>query len=569
MADLSYYNDQELPNATFDWTNAGEDFSTGWTFTVRLARTTARATTVLLKTTGITSTATSVTVAWSTTDWSGLEAATTGTSYFVYLYARRTADSKDIEFRPGQPVTLTLYAAPGTSAVSPSSYPITVTAASVTVADTGGLYAGSNVETVLAEVGRELNAAQLAPGLRWAFFGDSIINGSGAALTAYSVMPETVYMVGSTVARTDSIEAGTAGDTSALLAARVASTFSSYPDVQASVILIGTNDAGSTPVAASVFAANMTTIIGLCRKVGPVVVCTVPPKSSTATAAQRNAITAYNLWIKTFAPLLGCEVADVFSALVDTTTGYLAAANDSGDGIHPSTVGHGLAAVQIAKAIKRVLGRSVANSMVTSVIETTALLTTDPLATSAGTKPTSWFEQPGGTGTAPTYSIVSDTSSTLPSGRWAQMDFDGTASGGTRRLAAALNSNWAVGDVIAVFGYVQIEDVSGSWVTNVAAGTEGVTVTIANQSGTNIANSQQFFRCPGIPSTTSGIYDIGPVWSPVTVPSGTTSMSLWLNVTVPTGQRIKARFGNFGVLNLTALGLNGSIGAWAAAPINT
>ena len=154
MADLTYYNDQELPVATFDWSNAGEDFSTGWTFTVRLARTTARATTVLLKTTGITSTATSVTVAWSTTDWSGLEAATTGTSYFVYLYARRTADSKDIEFRPGQPVTLTLYAAPGTSAVSPSSYPITVTAASVTVADTGGYYTGTNVETVLAEIGK-------------------------------------------------------------------------------------------------------------------------------------------------------------------------------------------------------------------------------------------------------------------------------------------------------------------------------------------------------------------------------------------------------------------------------
>jgi hypothetical protein len=69
------------------------------------------------------------------------------------LYARRKADSKDIEFRPDQPITLKLKAAPGTSAVSPSSYPITVTAASVTVADTAGYYTGTNVETVLAEVG--------------------------------------------------------------------------------------------------------------------------------------------------------------------------------------------------------------------------------------------------------------------------------------------------------------------------------------------------------------------------------------------------------------------------------
>ena len=203
MADLTYYNDQELPVATFDWSNAGEDFSTGWTFTVRLARTTARATTVLLKTTGITSTATSVTVAWSTTDWSGLEAATTGTSYFVYLYARRTADSKDIEFRPGQPVTLTLYAAPGTSAVSPSSYPITVTAASVTVADTGGYYTGTNVETVLAEMGAAALLYKPAGLRRWRAalgsaldskvgimcWGDSITLGVGADNIGVSTTP--------------------------------------------------------------------------------------------------------------------------------------------------------------------------------------------------------------------------------------------------------------------------------------------------------------------------------------------------------------------------------------------
>lgn len=148
---LTYYNDQELPVLTLDWSNAGEDFSTGWTFTVRVARQTARTTTVLLKTTGITSTATTVTIAWSTTDWSGLEASATGTDYFVYVYARRVSDSKDMEFRPEAPITLRLKAAPGTSAVSPSSYPITVTAASVTLADTGGNFTATNVEDALAE----------------------------------------------------------------------------------------------------------------------------------------------------------------------------------------------------------------------------------------------------------------------------------------------------------------------------------------------------------------------------------------------------------------------------------
>jgi len=154
MADprFSYYNDQELASAEFDWSSAGEDFSTGWTFSVRLCDAAAPTTTVLLKTTGITSTATTVTVAWSTSDWSGLTAATRGTDYVLYLYARRTSDSKDLAFNPGRPTTLKLYAAAGTSAVSPDSHPITVTAASVTLADTGGYFAATNVEDALAEV---------------------------------------------------------------------------------------------------------------------------------------------------------------------------------------------------------------------------------------------------------------------------------------------------------------------------------------------------------------------------------------------------------------------------------
>lgn len=151
QAQLKYYNDQELQSATFDWSNAGYDFSTGWTFNVRLCRSTAPATTLLYKTTGITATATTITVAWTLTDWAGLEAAVNGTPYVLHLYARRTADSKDLVFAPGTPTTLTLYAAAGTSAVSPSSYPITVTAASVTLADTADNFVATNVEDALAE----------------------------------------------------------------------------------------------------------------------------------------------------------------------------------------------------------------------------------------------------------------------------------------------------------------------------------------------------------------------------------------------------------------------------------
>ena len=153
---LAYFNNQELPawvvSDLKDDTGTQYDMSSGWTFTVTLARTTAPATALAIKSTGITATSTAVTVAWSTSDWSGLEASVNGTSYVVILQAVRTSDGYSIAYRPASPPTLLLKAAPGTSAVSPSSYPVTVTAASVTVADTGGYYTGTNVETVLAEL---------------------------------------------------------------------------------------------------------------------------------------------------------------------------------------------------------------------------------------------------------------------------------------------------------------------------------------------------------------------------------------------------------------------------------
>jgi len=153
LANVTFYNDQELPTTDLIWTQPDGtslyNFSSGWTFSVRLARVTAPATTVLLKSTGITGASTSpnLSIAWSTTDWSGLEASTNGTKYVGVVYARRTADSYDMAAN----ISLTLKAAPGTSAVSPSSYPITVTAASVTLADTAGYYTETTVEAVLAE----------------------------------------------------------------------------------------------------------------------------------------------------------------------------------------------------------------------------------------------------------------------------------------------------------------------------------------------------------------------------------------------------------------------------------
>lgn len=92
---LQYIQGSDLPDATFEWrsgTGAIIDFSTGYTFTLKIGTPGQAAT--LTKTTGITGAATSpnVTVAWSTSG--ELNTLATGT-YSGQLKATRTSDSKD------------------------------------------------------------------------------------------------------------------------------------------------------------------------------------------------------------------------------------------------------------------------------------------------------------------------------------------------------------------------------------------------------------------------------------------------------------------------------------------
>lgn len=113
-----YREDQELPALPLYWLDlhrATIDFSTGYTFTAKVAARSAPTTTLLTKTTGVAGAASlpNVTVDWSTTDWSALVTASgalppEGREFLVYVYARRTLDTKDRVFRPGRPVRLRL-----------------------------------------------------------------------------------------------------------------------------------------------------------------------------------------------------------------------------------------------------------------------------------------------------------------------------------------------------------------------------------------------------------------------------------------------------------------------------
>ena len=113
----AYRADQELPSLALTWKDRDgnvRDFSSGYTFTVKLALASAPTTVVATKSSGITGAATSpnVVVDWSTSDFTGLTAASGGTDYVAHVYARRTADSKDAVFNPANPPVITLLGAP-------------------------------------------------------------------------------------------------------------------------------------------------------------------------------------------------------------------------------------------------------------------------------------------------------------------------------------------------------------------------------------------------------------------------------------------------------------------------
>jgi len=102
---FSYRKDQELPALPVTWKDrdgAIRDFSSGWTFTVKIALADTPTVVLATKSAGITGAATApnVLIDWAVTDWDNLTASAAGIKYVAHVYARRNADSKDAVFPP-------------------------------------------------------------------------------------------------------------------------------------------------------------------------------------------------------------------------------------------------------------------------------------------------------------------------------------------------------------------------------------------------------------------------------------------------------------------------------------
>ena len=122
MSEYSYRADQALPAIPIDWFKGDGtryDYSTGWTLSVEVALSSAKDVTIHTKTSGVAQAdATSpVLIDWGATEMATIATAIgtipeEGVDCAYFVQATRTADSKRTTFRPRNPPTFRLFAAP-------------------------------------------------------------------------------------------------------------------------------------------------------------------------------------------------------------------------------------------------------------------------------------------------------------------------------------------------------------------------------------------------------------------------------------------------------------------------
>jgi lysophospholipase L1-like esterase len=393
-------------------------------------------------------------------------------------------------------------------------------------------------------------------GRRVGFLGTSITNGSNADNTDLAYTRQALEMAGTAiVARVEdggSTVSGNPGAKSAVIKTYLAEILSAGCDIV--VLEVGANDTGQGESLADYYAPNMLEMFNAVKAAGrSLYVLTVPPRGSAAapTTAQLKAIDSYNLWLRLVVPSYGTLIDINRAMIASASTQLMDAAYDSGDGVHPNSTGHRLMARLLAEK-----WRTFQRPGMVNVINGNNLVS-NPffLADSA----TGWFELPGGTGDAPTYSFVADTEEQLTVGQWREIDFAPGAGAGSRiysiSLGNASSTTWEIGDVLAVCAQVQIEDVAGNWETigQGGTGTGGVSLKLINGgSGAGLSESAITGRLYPIGTD---LYAIGPTWLTYTMASSPAPLSLWLTVSLPAGANLKVRVGEVGVINLTKSGL--------------
>jgi hypothetical protein len=308
-------------------------------------------------------------------------------------------------------------------------------------------------------------------------------------------------------------------------------------------LAVGTNDC-DTGMTVAQFMANVTASYDQIRAAGKLMsISHIPPRPSAATAKWRQDRAAFNDAISRWAARVGVPVADT-STLADPATGYMKTAYSSGDATHPNDLGHAKLAEAVAPAMLSLLVPQPYRQTKSPDVN----LITSPTMGSAPAAglPANWTELTGGTGDAPTYSTVADTSSSLHEGLWLQMDWNAATTGGVRTIVCggpSKGTNFAANDQLEGGLLLQLVDLGG-FQAAVEAGTASVQVVQTNTSG-----GIQTVLLPALRTTKLGRVAIrfpGP---------STTYPGLGVSVTVPSGVHVQVRWGEVLLRDLTTLGL--------------
>jgi hypothetical protein len=134
-----------------------------------------------------------------------------------------------------------------------------------------------------------------------------------------------------------------------------------------------------------------------------------------------------------------------------------------------------------------------------------------------------------------------------------ELDYNNTGGDtGTRKIETTLGAGWSVGDRLAVTARFEVQDVAGGWEAACTTPAGGVvSVSLIKQSQAGFVTIAEYSAATGP--------DWGPIWHTGIVPSGSTTLLLWVNIAIPAGLHVKFRIGEVGVFNLTTLGLTGQL----------
>jgi lysophospholipase L1-like esterase len=353
--------------------------------------------------------------------------------------------------------------------------------------------------------------------------------GSGASLSSLNFINQAERVAGSYRLRS-LLNAGVASDRADQLLTRI-------PDILANNQLdhihvqVGTNDAGQS-ITWQNYATAMTSIATLIKNAGvSVSMGTVIPRISTSTTINAF-IQQYNLWLTLWCPKQGIPLADTWAAIADPATGGLAAAYDSGDGIHPNDAGH----LALAKSCAPVVvSRESVVPWPGAAVQAMGLID-DPLSTVT----TGWTAS----GAASTFShtVSSAGYGELPvnNANWRVFNVDNSAGGSAANKTWSYtlsSSKYAANDEMAICFYVGHDDISQ-----------------ASSIKIQIANGGTAFSI--VVDTTNSVNNPGPAFEPFNIPASPTTITVQATLNSAARANTTAYLGLPQVFNLTAGGFD-------------